>query len=30
MEMPYTIDKGAGAFYGPKIDIVLKDALNRG
>jgi len=25
----YTINKGDGAFYGPKIDIKLKDALNR-
>jgi threonyl-tRNA synthetase len=27
--MPYTINKGDGAFYGPKIDIKLKDSLNR-
>ncbi|MDD5504774.1 MAG: threonine--tRNA ligase [Candidatus Omnitrophica bacterium] len=27
--MPYTINKADGAFYGPKIDIKLKDALNR-
>ncbi|KXS56793.1 MAG: threonine--tRNA ligase [Candidatus Adiutrix intracellularis] len=26
---PYEINKGDGAFYGPKIDIKLKDALNR-
>ena len=25
----YRINKGDGAFYGPKIDIKLKDALNR-
>ena len=25
----YTISKGEGAFYGPKIDFVLKDAINR-
>ena len=25
----YTINKGDGAFYGPKIDFVLKDAINR-
>ncbi|MCK4655221.1 MAG: threonine--tRNA ligase [Candidatus Cloacimonetes bacterium] len=25
----YEIDEGAGAFYGPKIDIYIKDALNR-
>lgn len=25
----YQIDKGGGAFYGPKIDIKLKDALGR-
>jgi threonyl-tRNA synthetase len=27
--MQYTINEGDGAFYGPKIDIKLKDALNR-
>jgi threonyl-tRNA synthetase len=27
--MPYLVNKGDGAFYGPKIDIKLKDALNR-
>ncbi|MHC1736986.1 MAG: threonine--tRNA ligase [Ignavibacteriaceae bacterium] len=26
---PYTLDEGGGAFYGPKIDIKIKDALNR-
>jgi len=25
----YKINEGAGAFYGPKIDIILKDALGR-
>ena len=25
----YTINKGEGAFYGPKIEFVLKDAINR-
>ena len=27
--MPYTINAGDGAFYGPKIDVKLMDALNR-
>jgi threonyl-tRNA synthetase len=27
--MPYTVCEGEGAFYGPKIDIKLKDALQR-
>jgi threonyl-tRNA synthetase len=27
--MPYSINKADGAFYGPKIDIKLKDALDR-
>jgi len=27
--LPYEIDKGGGAFYGPKIDLKLRDALNR-
>jgi len=27
--LPYEVDEGAGAFYGPKIDIDLKDALGR-
>jgi len=27
--LPYSIDEGGGAFYGPKIDIKIKDALNR-
>lgn len=28
-ELPYKINKGDGAFYGPKIDIFIKDALKR-
>ena len=27
--MPYQINEGEGAFYGPKIDVKLKDALER-
>lgn len=27
--LPYEINKGEGAFYGPKIDVKLKDALGR-
>ena len=27
--LPFTIDEGGGAFYGPKIDIKITDALNR-
>ena len=27
--LPYEINQGDGAFYGPKIDVILKDALNR-
>jgi threonyl-tRNA synthetase len=27
--LPYQIDEGGGAFYGPKIDLKLRDALNR-
>lgn len=27
--MEYTINKGEGAFYGPKLEFVLKDKLNR-
>ena len=27
--LPYKIDEGGGAFYGPKIDIKIKDALQR-
>ncbi len=29
MGLPYKIDEGGGAFYGPKIDIKVKDALGR-
>uniref|UniRef100_A0A7V3ZXT4 Threonine--tRNA ligase n=1 Tax=candidate division WOR-3 bacterium TaxID=2052148 RepID=A0A7V3ZXT4_UNCW3 len=29
LDIPYKIDEGAGAFYGPKIDITIKDALGR-
>jgi threonyl-tRNA synthetase len=27
--LPYKLDEGGGAFYGPKIDWKIKDALNR-
>ncbi|MHB1294256.1 MAG: threonine--tRNA ligase [Anaerolineae bacterium] len=27
--MPYEVDEGGGAFYGPKIDLKIKDALGR-
>ncbi len=27
--LPYEIDEAGGAFYGPKIDIKIKDAINR-
>ncbi len=27
--LPYVVDEGGGAFYGPKIDIKLKDCLGR-
>jgi len=27
--VPYQIDEGGGAFYGPKIDLKLKDAIGR-
>jgi threonyl-tRNA synthetase len=27
--LPYQVNKGEGAFYGPKIDVKLKDALKR-
>ena len=27
--IPYEVDKGGGAFYGPKIDLKIKDALGR-
>ena len=29
LNLPYQINEGDGAFYGPKIDIKLRDALNR-
>lgn len=29
LNLKYDIDEGGGAFYGPKIDIKIKDALNR-
>jgi len=28
-DLPYEVNEGDGAFYGPKIDVKLKDALNR-
>jgi threonyl-tRNA synthetase len=28
-KLPYEVDEGGGAFYGPKIDIKIKDALGR-
>jgi threonyl-tRNA synthetase len=28
-ELPYEVDEGGGAFYGPKIDLKLRDALGR-
>ena len=28
-ELPFTVDEGGGAFYGPKIDINITDALGR-
>ncbi len=27
--LPYTVDEGGGAFYGPKIDIKITDAIGR-
>jgi threonyl-tRNA synthetase len=27
--IPYDLDEGGGAFYGPKIDLKVKDAINR-
>ena len=27
--LEYTINKGEGAFYGPKIEFVLRDAIGR-
>ena len=29
LKIEYDVDEGGGAFYGPKIDIKIKDALNR-
>lgn len=29
MELPYQVNEGDGAFYGPKIDFHIKDALGR-
>lgn len=29
LSLPYSIDEGGGAFYGPKIDIKIKDAIGR-
>ncbi|MDY6915261.1 MAG: threonine--tRNA ligase [Candidatus Cloacimonadota bacterium] len=29
LKIEYEMDEGGGAFYGPKIDIKIKDALNR-
>jgi len=28
--IPYEVDEGGGAFYGPKIDLTVNDALGRG
>jgi threonyl-tRNA synthetase len=28
-ELPYEVDEGGGAFYGPKIDLKIEDALGR-
>jgi len=28
-DLPYSIDEGGGAFYGPKIDVKITDALGR-
>jgi threonyl-tRNA synthetase len=28
-QLPYEVDPGGGAFYGPKIDLKVKDALSR-
>ena len=30
MQVPYTVNEGDGAFYGPKIDFHLQDSLGRG
>jgi threonyl-tRNA synthetase len=29
LDVPYTVDPGEGVFYGPKIDVKLKDAIGR-
>jgi threonyl-tRNA synthetase len=29
LELPYSVDEGGGAFYGPKIDIKIEDAIGR-
>ena len=29
MGLTYTVDEGAGAFYGPKIDVDIRDAIGR-
>ncbi len=29
MEMPYTVNEGDGAFYGPKLDFHLEDSIGR-
>jgi threonyl-tRNA synthetase len=28
-ELPYEVDEGGGAFYGPKIDVKVRDAIGR-
>jgi threonyl-tRNA synthetase len=28
-DLPYTINKGEGAFYGPKLEFVMRDAIGR-
>lgn len=28
-QLPYSVDEGGGAFYGPKIDLKIKDAIGR-
>ena len=29
LDLPYSVEEGAGAFYGPKLDFVLTDAIGR-
>ena len=29
LQLPFTLNKGEGAFYGPKIEFVLRDAIGR-